>query len=122
MPSLIVVAYAVAPGPAGPEGHVNARFLQALARYWPSKVTVITAGDSPHYDADTLLSELPHWRFQALGEYGDLGYELSTYNRLALRGLRTFRDNKTWSIFAKLNNRLSYWKTGEGLKSTSWEA
>jgi len=121
MPSLIVVAYAVAPGPGGPEGHVNARFLRALARYWPSQVTVITAGDSPNHDADTLLSELPNWRFHTLGECGDLGHELSTYNQLALRGLRTFREKKAWSIFAKVNNRLSYWKTGQSLKATSWE-
>jgi hypothetical protein len=119
-PHLIIVAYAVAPGPGGPEGHVNARFLQALANYWPAGVSVITAGEDPLNDVGRRLAGLPGWQYYSLGEAGDVGGRTTYFSKVATWCLRQIRDQKPGRIFAKIFNRAIYMITGSGIKMLAW--
>jgi len=120
-PDLIIVAYAVAPGPGGPESHVNARFLQALATWWPASVTVITAGASPRFDQHRALAELPNWTLHSLGEAGDAGPDSRLVNRVSAWCVSQLRSNGLGTIPAKIVNRVFYWRTGDGVKTISWQ-
>src|ERR1035437_7877473 len=63
-PHLIIVAYALSPGPGGPEAVLNARLLRALAEHWPSGVSVISGGGPPNPEGDGgCLSAKPGWVF-----------------------------------------------------------
>ncbi len=118
---IIIVAYAIAPGPGGPEGHVNARFLQALANFWPAGVSVITAGGSPTNDRGVLLAELPGWRYHSLGETGADSIRATWLSKFAAWSLTQIRDRKSGRFLAKTFNRIIYWLTGSGLKMTAWQ-
>src|SRR2546427_701493 len=83
MSHLIIVAYAVAPGPGGAEGIVNTRLLRALAEHWPFGVSVITAGGIPRLEDGTSLSDLPHWNFHTLGPHGGDGEDRTLLNSAA---------------------------------------
>src|ERR1035441_5151358 len=100
-PHLIIVAYALSPGPGGPEGIVNARLVRALARYWPSGVSVISAGGPPSLEEGECFFSKPEWAFHM----GD-GH---------VKGLR---DRQ--SFIYRCINRAVYELTGEGLKGQCW--
>lgn len=118
---LIVVAYAVAPGPGGPEGHVNARFLQALAEYWPGTFAVITAGASPHIGDELLLTDHPQCTFYHIGETGKAGNFSALLSRWFSWSARHCRSNGLATrIPAKVINRFVYWRTGDGTKLQGW--
>ncbi|MBI5629299.1 MAG: hypothetical protein HY921_00235 [Elusimicrobia bacterium] len=119
-PHLIVVAYFVAPGPGGPEGHVNEKFLKALARHWPHGVSVITGGHSPELEDGRPLSGLPRWTFHALGECGEAGPEASAFNLLAFWTFERMRGSGPGRVPAKILNRLVYEATSLGMKMASW--
>jgi len=103
-PRLIVVAYAVAPGPGGPESQVNLELLRALAAHWPSGVTVISGGDK-------LAMPVPSgWRVHALGEHGP-----SALAGAAVRGLR--RE----ALPVRAVEKLVHLRTGQGIKILSWQ-
>lgn len=104
LPRLIVVAYAVAPGPGGPESQVNLELLRALAEHWPAGVTVISGGETP------ALPIPSGWRVHALGEHGPSTLAGATV-RLLRRG----------SLPARAAERLVHWRTGQGIKMLSWQ-
>ncbi len=117
-PPLVVVAYAVAPGPGGAEAEVNAHFAEALARWWPSPVTVITAGNAP---VETLEGgERGQVTTVALGECGELGDPAPAFSRIAARCLMALRSDRI-PVSARVINRLTYWTTGQGVKY-AWRA
>lgn len=101
---LIVVAYAVAPGPGGPESQVNLELLRALAAHWPSGVTVISGGGPP------ALRVPSGWRVHALGEHGS-----SALASVAVRQLRR------GALPARVAEKLIHVRTGQGIKMTSWQ-
>jgi glycosyltransferase involved in cell wall biosynthesis len=103
-PRLIVVAYAVAPGPGGPESQVNLELLRALAAHWPSGVTVISGGGPP------AMSIPPGWRVHALGEHGP-----SALAGAAVRGLRR------GALPVRAVEKLVHLRTGQGIKMLSWQ-
>lgn len=103
-PRLIVVAYAVAPGPGGPESQVNLELLRALAAHWPSGVTVISGGDTP------AMSIPSGWRVHALGEHGP--------SPLAGTAVRLLRRG---ALPVRAVERLVHQKTGQGIKMLSWQ-
>lgn len=120
---LVIVAYAIAPGPGGPEGHVNARMLEALATVgWPDGVSVITAGAAPQLPDGRAVSELPGWAFHGLGECGEHAGKSSAWSRLALRYRRGADNGRGpgW-LMAKLVNRCCAWHCGYALKLNAWE-
>src|SRR5262245_14666307 len=100
-PHLIVVAYAVAPGPGGPEAVVNARLVQALARHWPSGITVISAGGPP--------DGMPGG---SAANESDPTFHIS--NGAAKR------LTSSSSIAYRSLNRMLFEVTGDGLKNHSW--
>jgi glycosyltransferase involved in cell wall biosynthesis len=104
VPRLIVVAYAVAPGPGGPESQVNLELLRALAAHWPSEVTVISGGGPP------ALPVPSGWRIHALGEHGP-----SALAGVAVRQLRR------GALHARVAEKLIHLRTGQGIKMTSWK-
>ncbi|MES1242691.1 MAG: hypothetical protein ABUT39_13835, partial [Acidobacteriota bacterium] len=109
-PRLVVVAYAVAPGPGGPESHVNLELLRALADHWPGGVTVISGGAPPVLRDGTPLSSLPGWRIHALGESG------TRLGAFAVRSLR--RGN----LAARAVEKAIHLRTGQGIKMASWQS
>jgi hypothetical protein len=109
-PRLIVVAYAVAPGPGGPESQVNLELLRALAEHWPSGVTIISGGSPPALRDGTPLSSLPDWRVHALGESG---------GRLAEIAVRSLRRG---DLPARAIERVIHRRTGQGIKMASWQS
>jgi hypothetical protein len=117
---LIIVAYAVAPGPGGPEGHVNARFLQALANYWPLGVSVITAGGSPMNDEGVPLADMTGWQYYSIGVTGADGNHNTRLSKFSAWCLTQIRDRKPGILFAKSINRIVYWLTGTGIKMFAW--
>ncbi|HEX5719776.1 MAG TPA: hypothetical protein VF179_26715, partial [Thermoanaerobaculia bacterium] len=104
IPRLIVVAYAVAPGPGGPESQVNLELLRALAAHWPSGVTVISGGDKP------AMSIPSGWRVHALGEHGP-----SALAGAAVRGLRR------GALPVRAVEKLVHLRTGQGIKMLAWQ-
>lgn len=104
MPRLIVVAYAVAPGPGGPESQVNLELLRALAEHWPAGVTVISGGEKP------AMAIPPGWRVYALGEHGP--------SALAGAALRLLRRG---SLPVRAAEKLAHWRTGQGIKMLAWQ-
>lgn len=103
-PRLIVVAYAVAPGPGGPESQVNLELLRALAEHWPSGVTVISGGGNP------ALQVPSNWRVHALGEQGP--------SPLAGAMVRQLRQG---ALPARAAEKLIHMRTGQGIKMLSWQ-
>jgi len=103
-PRLIVVAYAVAPGPGGPESQVNLELLRALAAHWPSGVTVISGGNRP------AMSIPSGWRVHALGEHGP--------SALAGTAVRLLRSG---SLPVRAAEKLVHLRTGQGIKMLSWQ-
>jgi hypothetical protein len=100
-PHLIIVAYALSPGPGGAEAIVNARLLRALAEYWPSGVSVISAGGPPSLVGGGCLSGRPGWVFHTgSGSIKGLGNRQSFVYRCINRGI--------------------FELTGEGLKGQCW--
>lgn len=120
MPHLIFVAHAVAPGPGGAEGLVNARLLRALAQHWRGGVSVITGGGIPSLENGGALSDVPGWNFHALGVHGGQGEDRSLLNRATAWCLEETNSGGIWRAPAKAMNRLTYYATGSGLKMTSW--
>lgn len=112
-PWLIVVAYAVAPGPGGPEGQVNLELLRALAAHWPTGVTVISGGSPPSMRDGTPLASLPGWRVHALGESG---------GRLGEIAVRSLRRGGLPALPARAAERLIHGRTGQGIKMASWQS
>lgn len=104
VPRLIVVAYAVAPGPGGPESQVNLELLRALAAHWPGGVTVISGGEMP------ALRTPSGWRVHALGEHGP--------SALAGAAVRMLRRG---SLPARAAEKLVHLRTGQGIKMLSWQ-
>lgn len=104
LPRLIVVAYAVAPGPGGPESQVNLELLRALAAHWPYGVTVISGGGPP------AMSIPSGWRVHALGEHGP-----SALAGAAVRGLRR------GALPVRAVEKLVHLRTGQGIKMLSWQ-
>ncbi len=103
-PRLIVVAYAVSPGPGGPESQVNLELLRALAAHWPSGVTVISGGGP-------LAMSIPTgWRVHALGEHGP--------SALAGTAVRLLRSG---SLPVRAVEKLVHHRTGQGIKMLSWQ-
>jgi hypothetical protein len=103
-PRLIVVAYAVAPGPGGPESQVNLELLRALAEHWPSGVTVISGGDTP-------AMPIPSgWRVHALGEHGP--------SPLAGTAVRLLRRG---ALPVRAVEKLVHLRTGQGIKMLAWQ-
>ena len=114
-PRLIVVAYAVAPGPGGPESFVNAQLLRALAEHWPAGVTVITGGSAPALNRGG-RTDLPGWSIHSLGEFGERELargRFAAWCSQATTGLR--------SVPGRALNRIVHWRTGHGLKTFSWQ-
>lgn len=112
-PRLIVVAYAVAPGPGGPESQVNLELLRALAGHWPAGVTVISGGSPPTLRDGTPLASLPGWRVHALGESG---------TRLGEVAVRSLRRGGFPALPARAVERVIHRRTGQGIKMTSWQS
>lgn len=104
VPRLIVVAYAVAPGPGGPESQVNLELLRALAGHWPSGVTVISGGGPP------AVSIPSGWRVHALGEHGP--------SALAGAAVRLLRRG---ALPVRAAERLVHLRTGQGIKMLAWQ-
>lgn len=119
-PHLVVVAYAVAPGPGGPEGHVNTRLIEALTEHWRGPVTVISGGDRPPSPNDHAPVPMAGWEFRSLGEAGEYSIRSSLLNRLALRARRDAAEKSRRALLPRLVNRLLCWTTGDGLKMASW--
>jgi glycosyltransferase involved in cell wall biosynthesis len=115
-PRLIVVAYAVAPGPGGPESQVNLELLRALAEHWPAGVTVISGGSPPMPPIlrdGTPLASLPGWRVHALGESGARPGEIA---------VRSLRRGGLPALPARAVERLIHRRTGQGIKMASWQS
>lgn len=113
-PRLIVVAYAVAPGPGGPESQVNLELLRALAAHWPTGVTVISGGSPPSMRDGTPLASLPGWRVHALGESGG--------GRLAEIAVRSLRRGGLPALPARALERVIHRRTGQGIKMAAWQS
>jgi hypothetical protein len=119
LPRLIVVAYAVAPGPGGPESHVNARLLQALGG-WPGGVSVITAASGPALADGLGLHDRSDWSLWGLGARGEFG----ATSGLVRCAASWYSDNganrqAAW-LAGKVANRLAYWATGSGVRVGAW--
>ncbi len=119
---LAVVAWAVEPGPGGPEAQVNADFLRALVGSWPGEVSVISGGEMPRLMDGSPLGLLPGWRVQALGEAGAGWPEASVWNRMAAWGVQRTREGGAGSWPVRALERLAYGVTGSGLKLSSWQS
>lgn len=100
----IVVAYAVAPGPGGPESQVNLELLRALADHWPAGVTVISGGGIP------ALRIPSNWRVHALGEHGP--------SALAGAAVRQLRRG---ALPARMAEKVIHLRTGQGIKMLAWQ-
>jgi glycosyltransferase involved in cell wall biosynthesis len=112
-PRLIVVAYAVAPGPGGPESQVNLELLRALAEHWPAGVTVISGGSPPARRDGTPLASLPGWHVHALGESG---------TRLGEIAVRSLRRGGLPALPARAVERVIHRRTGQGIKMAVWQS
>lgn len=106
-PRLIIVAYAVAPGPGGPESQVNLELLRALAAHWPSGVTVVSGGGPP------ALPIPSGWRVHALGEHGP--------SALAGAAVRRLRRGGPGALPVRVAEKLIHLRTGQGIKMASWQ-
>lgn len=119
-PRLIIVAYAVAPGPGGPEGHVNAAFLRALAEHWPAGVTVISGGDEPVDAAGVPLSQRDGWEVFALGECGAVGAEAPWLSRTTAGWRARRAAGGRRGLGERVLDRLAFETSGFGLKMNAW--
>jgi hypothetical protein len=119
-PPLILVAYAVDPGPGGAEAEVNARFVRALRDTWRAPVTVITAASSAPAEDGRPLDVPADWRVHALGECGEIGLHARAFNLAAAWSLARMRAGGPSSLPARAINRGTHIATGEGVKR-AWQ-
>lgn len=122
-PRLILVAHALAPGPAGAEARVNAELVRALAAHWPGQVTVVSGGEAPTLADGAPVSSLPGWRVHALGECGASGASgnrPAILGRLAQSAVDRIRRGGPASLPARLAERGVFLGTGLGLKAVAW--
>lgn len=116
-PHLIVVAYALAPGPGGPEARVNLELMRALARHWDGTVGVISGGREPTLADGEPLSHLPGWSTHTLPTLDEKRYPTALSRFLK----RAARASRTGSIPAKVVNRLAFVISGQAARMLSWD-
>jgi hypothetical protein len=119
-PPLILVAYAVDPGPGGAEAEVNARFVRALSEAWAAPVTLITASAAMPTEDGRPLRLPAAWRVHALGECGEIGPAARVFNHVAAWSVARLRTGGAESVPARLINRGTLLATGEGIKR-AWQ-
>ncbi len=119
LPHLVVVAYAMAPGPGGPEAQVNAVLVRALAERWPAGVTVISGGQP------WATSEAPfpaaRCTMHALGPAGARDPLAPAITRLAAALSARRRHEGQQGILERIVNRVAWQATGWGLKLNAWQ-
>gem|GEM_PF-5195254 len=114
LPHLIVVAYALAPGPGGPEAEVNATLVRALAAHWPAGVSAISGGRR----ADT---ELAGCTLHALGSEGAHALPAPRFSRLAAMLARHRHPDGRRRFLARAFEHAVWRTTGWGLKLNAWQ-
>ena len=116
-PHLIIVAHALAPGPGGPEAHVNSELLRALSRHWDGTVAVISGGDEPTLEDGQPVSQLEGWSTYSLPTFNTKRYPTALSRFLK----RAAVASRAGSIPGKVVNRLAFLASGQGAKMLSWD-